>query len=174
MGRLDEGHKRPHRVIDTWQHLEGKHPGWEVTFVGDGPERKNLENQVKCLGLKHVSFVGFQNPVPYYERASILMLTSDMEGFPLVLAECMSFGVVPIVYASYPAVYDIIKDGEDGLVIPKEDKFPVDTAIRKMSSLMDNASLWLKMALSAIRKSKRYSISTICGEWEQNFRSLIN
>lgn len=71
-----------------------------------------MEKQVRELKLRNVSFEGFQNPKEYYERASILLLTSEFEGFPLVLPECMSFGVIPAVYGSYSAVYDIVEDGK--------------------------------------------------------------
>lgn len=44
-----------------------------------------VKKQVADYDLEHVSFEGFQQPKPYYERASILLLTSEYEGFPLVL-----------------------------------------------------------------------------------------
>ena len=111
VGRLDFVQKRVYRVIDTWNYLEERFPDWRLTIVGDGEDRENLENHVKCLGLNRVSFEGFQNPLEYYRRASMLLLTSDFEGFGLVIVEGMAFGVVPFVYGSYPAVYDIIDDG---------------------------------------------------------------
>lgn len=118
VGRLDFVQKRVYRVIDTWNYLEERFPDWRLTIVGDGEDRENLENHVRCLGLKRVSFEGFQKPIDYYKRASILLLTSDFEGFPLVLAECMSFGVIPAVYNSYSAIGDIIESDKDGVVIP--------------------------------------------------------
>ena len=104
------------RILQTWALLEQRYPDWRLTIVGDGPDRVNLENQVFESQLENVSFEGFQNPRGYYERASILLLTSEFEGFPLVLPECMSFGVVPAVYGSYSAVYDIVEDGKNGLI----------------------------------------------------------
>ena len=119
VGRIDYTQKRVFRVIETWAQLEHLFPDWQLTIVGDGEEKKNIEHMVNDLELHHVHFEGFQSPRVYYERASILMLTSEFEGFPLVLAECMSFGVVPVVYGSYSAVYDIIDDDVNGLIIPK-------------------------------------------------------
>ena len=104
---MDCNQKRVLRILQTWALLEQRYPDWRLTIVGDGPDRVNLENQVFESQLENVSFEGFQNPRGYYERASILLLTSEFEGFPLVLPECMSFGVVPAVYGSYSAVYDI-------------------------------------------------------------------
>lgn len=118
-------HKCPYRIIETWKLLEAKYPDWRVTLLGDGPDRAGLEALAKQYGLLRLTFAGFQNPLPYYQRASILMLTSDIEGFPLVLAECMSYGVIPVVYASYPAVYDIVKDQENGIIIPYKPEFGI-------------------------------------------------
>lgn len=166
MGRIDYNQKRVYRVIDTWARLEAQFPDWRLTIVGDGVERKNLEKQVADYGSQHVSFEGFQQPRPYYERASILLLTSEYEGFPLVLAESMSFGVIPAVYNSYSAVGDIIDDGKDGIVIPyHQDGYQADEAARLLAGLMDDEGRRDAMALAAIEKSKEYSVESIYEQW---------
>ena len=162
-------------MIDTWAKLEAKFPDWKLTIVGDGVERENVEKQVKDYGLQRVSFEGFQQPKPYFERASILMLTSEYEGFPLVLAECMSFGVIPAVYNSYSAVGDIIADGKDGIVIPyHKDGYMADEAASLLSDIMEKDSKREAMAQAAIEKSKEYSVEKIYGEWENVFDSLLS
>lgn len=173
VGRLDFVQKRVYRVIDTWNYLEERFPDWRLTIVGDGDDRRNLENHVKALGLKRVKFEGFQNPVPYYKRASILLLTSDFEGFPLVLAECMSFGVIPAVYNSYSAVGDIIADGKDGIVIPfHKEGFKADEAAELLSDIMENDGKREQMAQAAIEKSKEYSVERIYQEWVKVFNRI--
>ena len=173
VGRLDFVQKRVYRVIDTWNYLEEQFPEWRLTIVGDGEDRENLEIHVKALGLRHVSFEGFKNPVDYYKRASILMLTSDFEGFPLVLAECMSFGVVPVVYNSYAAVADIISDGGDGIVIPFcKEGYNAEEAAMMVAGIMNDEDKINRMALAAIEKSKDYAISKIYSEWEKTFMLL--
>lgn len=173
MGRIDYNQKRVYRVIDTWAKLEAKFPDWKLTIVGDGVARKDLENQVKDYGLQRVSFEGFQQPKPYYERASILMLTSEYEGFPLVLAECMNFGVIPAVYNSYSAVGDIIADGKDGIVIPfHKDGFNADEAASLLEGIMEDEDKRYAMAQDAIEKSKEYSVERIYQEWEKVFDGL--
>ena len=173
VGRLDFVQKRVYRVIDTWNYLEDKFPDWRLTIVGDGEDRKNLEKHVKCLGLKRVSFEGFQKPIEYYKRASILLLTSDFEGFPLVLAECMSFGVIPAVYDSYSAVGDIIDDGKDGIVIPYQKKgFKADEAADMVAQIMSDGAKRESMALMAIEKSQMYSLENIYKEWLGIFQGL--
>lgn len=171
MGRIDYNQKRVYRVIDTWSVLEKQFPDWLLTVVGDGPERKKLEQQAKGLGLQHVSFEGFQSPKPYYERASILILTSEYEGFPLVLAEGMSFGVVPVVYGSYSAVYDIIKHKENGMIVqPQNGKFEVNEMAKQLAFVIENESKRNEMAQNAILTSKRdYSLENIYRSWKEVF-----
>ena len=174
MGRIDYNQKRVYRVVDTWAKLELMFPDWKLTIVGDGTARKDIEKQVKEYGLQRVSFEGFQQPKPYYERASILMLTSEYEGFPLVLAECMSFGVIPAVYNSYSAVCDIIDGSKDGIVLPYHEKgYDANEAAGMIANIMKDDGKREQMALAAIKKSKEYSVEKIYSEWERVFHSLL-
>lgn len=174
LGRIDYNQKRVYRVIDTWAKLESKFSDWKLTIVGDGVERENVEKHVVDYGLQRVFFEGFQQPKSYYERASILLLTSEYEGFPLVLAECMSFGVIPAVYNSYSAVGDIIADGKDGIVIPYHiDGYKADEAASMLSGIMEDDGKRDAMALAAIEKSKEYSVEKIYNEWMETFKSLL-
>lgn len=133
-----------------------------------------VKKQVADYDLEHVSFEGFQQPKPYYERASILLLTSEYEGFPLVLAECMSFGVISVVYDSYSAVRDIIDDGKDGVVILYEKNgYDADKAACMLAQIMQNDSLRDMMAHAAIEKIKVYSVERIYQEWMKTFDKLL-
>ncbi len=174
VGRLEHNQKRVNRVIETWEFIEEHNPNWKLTIVGDGPERSNLEQISNNIGLKRVSFVGFQNPNEYYKRAAVLMLTSEYEGFPLVIAECMSFGVVPIVYGSYSAVYDIIENGKNGAIVePKNGKFNVQTCVNVLLGLMNNNDGLRKMSAKAMQASKQYSIEHIYEQWSNTLNSII-
>lgn len=175
VGRLDFVQKRVYRVIDTWNLLENHYQDWKLTIVGDGPDRINLENHVKALNLKHVYFEGFQNPVPYYRRASILMLTSDFEGFPLVLAEAMSCGVVPVVYNSYAAVKDIIENNVDGMITEKDyGRFNAERMAENVKKVIHNCDSSHSMAIQAVKKSESYSVDSIYHLWMNFFHSMIS
>lgn len=173
VGRLDFVQKRVYRVIDTWNLLEERFPDWRLTIVGDGGDRENLERHTSAMNLKRVSFEGFKSPLEYYKRASVLMLTSDFEGFPLVLAECMSLGVIPAVYNSYAAVGDIIEDGKDGIIIPfHKDGYRADEAAGLLMDIMSDDNRRSNMALAAIEKSRNYSVDSIYKEWIKRMSTL--
>lgn len=109
VGRLEETQKRVSRVIEIWRRVADLLPDWKLEIVGDGPDRQKYEMMAKEL--PRVAFEGFQDPAPYYARAKLLLLTSDFEGFALVLVEAMASRCVPIVLGSYPAAYDIVRGG---------------------------------------------------------------
>jgi len=85
----------------------------------------------------------------------------------------MSFGVVPVVYGSYSAVYDIIEDGKDGLIIPKTNEgFNAAMMAERMATVMTDKRRLEQMALAAIEKSKDYSIDKIYQQWMGLFGNL--
>lgn len=174
VGRLDYMQKRVYRIIDTWKLLEGNYNDWQLTIVGVGEETDSLKKQVHSYGLKHVSFEGFQPPKEYYKRASILMLTSDFEGFPLVLAEAMSFGVVPVVYDSFSSVRDIIVDGVNGVIVSNVNrKFDAIEMAKSITSLMNDSVKLKDMSIAAQKKSKDFSLETIYMQWLDVFNNIL-
>lgn len=170
VGRLDFVQKRVYRVIDTWNYLEERFPDWRLTIVGDGEDRVNLENHVNALGLKRVTFEGFQNPLEYYKRAKLLLLTSDFEGFGLVIVEGMSYGVIPFVYGSYPAIYDIVTSEKDGYILPMTEKgYDAESMANRMAEIMERPDTYRTMAEAAMEKSKRFSLDSIYQQWSSEF-----
>lgn len=174
VGRLEFYQKKVNRVIDTWAMLEERFPEWKLTIVGDGPDRINVEKLACKKNLKRISFEGFQNPLKFYKRASVLVLTSEYEGFPLVLAEAMSFGIIPVVYGSYSAVYDILKDGINGRIVkPLAKKFVTKNMAEAVASVLKDTDYREKMAYEAIKTSKEYSVEVIYKQWIKVMRELI-
>lgn len=170
VGRIDYNQKRTYRIVEVWKLLEKKFPDWKLIVVGDGEEKSRLEEQSLRLGLKHIVFEGFKNPLEYYKYASLLILTSEYEGFPLVIPEGMAWGVVPCVYDSYSAVHDIVKDDVNGIIIePQKGEFDAVNMAERMSQLMyDNVHLKF-MAKAAKQTSNQYSLDTISESWSKLF-----
>lgn len=110
-------------------------PDWHLDIVGDGPDAEMLKDSAQKLGLSRIAFHGFQNPEPYYSRASVFCMTSTFEGFGLVLVEAMQHGCVPVAFDSYPAVRDIISHGENGILVPP---FQEEIYSNALTSLINN------------------------------------
>ncbi|MBM6673392.1 glycosyltransferase [Marseilla massiliensis] len=174
VGRIDHQQKRTSRVIETWALLEDKYPDWTLRIIGDGEERENLERFCKDLNLRNVFFEGFKQPTEYYKRASALLLTSEYEGFGLVIVEGMSFGVVPVVLGSYSAVYDIIKNGENGIIVPydKSSGFHPEEMAKHITWLIEHETERDNIARNAYESSKTFSLDKIASSWQSVFNNL--
>ena len=164
VGRIEYNQKRTDRVVDIWKELEPHYPDWKLTIVGDGDDREDLQKRIHEYGLKRVEITGFVNPLKYYKRASILLLTSEYEGFGLVVAEAMSHGVVPVVYNSFESAKDLITDGYNGALIEKP--FSVSHFTKVVQELMENAE-WHVLSQNSRIASKRFSVNTIVKDWYQ-------
>jgi len=170
VGRIEYNQKRVFRVVDAWREVQDDYPGWSLTIVGDGPDRGLLKKRIEDKGIGRAVITGFTNPKPYYERASILLLTSEFEGFGLVIIEGMSYGVVPIVYGSYPSVYDIIESGNNGFVT--DVPYSLSETVKYMRELMDKPVLLEKMSRNARESLRRFSVDSIAKQWEDLFENL--
>jgi glycosyltransferase involved in cell wall biosynthesis len=164
VGRIEYNQKRTDRVVGIWKELETMYPDWKLTIVGDGDDREDLQKRIQEYGLKRVEITGFVNPIRYYQRASILLLTSEYEGFGLAVAEAMSQGVVPVVYNSFESAKDLITDGYNGVLV--ERPFSVSSFTRKAQELMENAE-WHVLSQNSKIASERFSVNTIVKDWYQ-------
>lgn len=167
VGRIEWRQKRVGRLIDIWKRIYKKFPDWELVIVGDGPIRQTLEQ--KALKMERVVFTGWQDPEPFYRDASILCLTSDFEGWAMVLTEAMTFGAVPVAFNSYAAITDIIDDGKNGLLVPP---FSHKEFARKLGSLMKDEELRREMSKNCVQYVRRFDIQNVADEWENAFDRL--
>jgi len=116
-----------------------------LLIVGDGDQRKQLEEKVNNFGIEHSTFfMGYQpNPYPFMRKSNICVLSSDNEGLPTVLIEAMACGT-PVVSTDCPSgPAEILEGGKYGRLVPVRDpqaladailetlKDPVDTELLK-------------------------------------------
>ena len=172
VGRLDEGQKRISYALKIWRLIEANPllNDWKLSIVGNGRDEDYCLWLAEKYYLKRVSFVGRQDPKPYYKRASILMLTSGYEGWPMVLMEAMPMGCCCISFDSFSAINDIIKDSYNGLIIPNHD---LKTYYERMSTLMLNENKRIEMGKHAIESSHQFSMDKIGAKWKKLYQELI-
>jgi len=168
VGRVDCVFKQVDVLLKIWSFLHERFPDWELKIVG-GDGEGEITSLSKNLGLKNVSFEGFQDPTPYYSNASIFCLTSSSESFGLVLIEAMRFGVVPFAFSSYDSVTDIIDSPKVGVLI---EPFDCKQYSDELSKLMLDRRRREEMAIMAQQKSCLYSIDVIGDKWLNLFKNL--
>ena len=120
--------KRVERAIDAFDLVLDQRSGLQLTIIGDGPERKNLERYAARPELAgHVSFTGSlpkEEIVQYLGRSAVLLSTSDIETFGITLVEALMCGS-PVVCTPSGGVADIAV--QKGAVMSK-DKTPESIA----------------------------------------------
>ena len=106
------------------------------TLIGDGPERCSLEALCDRLGIAgQVHFLGAQ---PHHQtlaevaQADVFVLASFAEGLPVALMEAMALGV-PCVSTTIAAIPELIRDGENGLLVPPANPLALQDALFRLA-----------------------------------------
>ena len=105
----------------------------DLLMVGDGPLRGTLEEQTYRLNInQRVRFLGVRNDVPDLLRAAdIFALTSVSEAASLTLLEAMA-AALPVVVTNVGGNPEIVRDGVDGLLVPRGDASACADALRRL------------------------------------------
>lgn len=148
VGRLDYSSKRVDRVLKVWKQLQGKLSDWNLVIVGSGRDEKRLKRIAESLKLYHITFAGFTDPIPYYLKAKLLLLTSNYEGTPMVITEAMATGTIPVVMNSFIDANFIIKNNINGIITPA---FDIDAMVDAISRLVSDEDKMQCMSLNAIK-----------------------
>ena len=172
VGRLDY-QKGFDRLIQAWgivqQHETFK--DWTLDIFGQGEWKKMLQNMIDKAELnKHTHINKPTNAIgKEYANSSLIVMTSNYEGFGMVLVEAMACGVPAIAFDCKCGPKDIIEDGINGLLVKDGD---ISGLARAMVNLMDNDSLRLRLASNARRITEIYSEENVMGQWVSLFEEL--
>lgn len=171
VGRMSYTDKRVDRLIEIWKNIYLDFPDWELLIVGDGQERENLEKLAQNLDRIH--FCGAtKTPHLYYNEASILCMSSQFEGIPLVLLEAQQAGVIPVAFNCSAGVESILSPSwENGVLVENFSLKNYENSLRK---LMNDENLRQEMQKNIINKSKEYDMEIIAEQWHQLFLKIIN
>lgn len=171
VSRLSEFQKRLSHIFQAWRELEeNSNIGeWQLHIVGSGDSENYYKHLTHRWKLSHVTFIPFSDPRPQYEKASIFLMSSYTEGWPLTLAEAMNYGCVPIVMDSVPVFHDIL-DEDSGILVEDGN---INAFARSIRYLMENNVERNRMSHHAEQRSHLFDRSHYAPYWEQLFGSMI-
>jgi glycosyltransferase involved in cell wall biosynthesis len=158
-------------LIPAFAQIAADHPRWRLRIHGKGQQKAELERLIAEHGLdKRVQLAGpAQDMGAAMAKASIFVLSSRFEGFPLILIEAMSKGLAVVSFDCPTGPAEIIDDHRNGILVPHKD---VDALARGMSELMGDEDKRRRYAAAAAETSREYSIEAIGPKWEALFESL--
>lgn len=163
VGRLDH-QKGFDLLLDIWRDFVQTHPEWTLAIAGDGELRQQLEDQAAALGITgSVNFVGrVSNINDYYRDSDMALMTSRYEGLPLVLLEAKSWSLPVVAYDCPTGPQEIINQGEDGFLVPMNDK---TTFLARMDQLASDDALFYAMSQNTKTTALKFDGKQIKQSW---------
>lgn len=120
-------------------------------IVGEGPDKERLISEARSLGVdKHVVFYGYQTGYHLgllYLECDVFVLTSDSEGWGMVIIEAASAGL-PIIMTDVGCAGELIINEESGLIIPTRD---IEALTVAMTRVISDSNLKNKLSVSATK-----------------------
>ena len=134
--------KRPLDLIEAVAKID--HEKVILLFVGEGPEREAMEVTARKHGVRTV-FTGFLNQGElsrYYNLADMFVVISSYDASPKALNEALNFSIPIICSDRVGTAGDLVKEGENGYVVPVGD---LDAIAKSVERLNSNRELARKM-----------------------------
>jgi glycosyltransferase involved in cell wall biosynthesis len=158
-------------LIRAFARLAGANPEWRLRICGGGPQREDLERLIDEHGLGDiVSLPGRVKRLgEEMARASMFVLSSRFEGFPLILVEAMSKGLPVVSFDCPTGPRDVIDDNRDGILVPRED---IDALAGAMRELIADRELRRRLGAEAARTAAGYTIEALGPRWDGLFDGL--
>ncbi|HDV6579046.1 TPA: glycosyltransferase family 4 protein [Campylobacter lari] len=161
------------RLIEIWKLVQKnvKYKEWALTIVGEGEFKDTIENKIKEYKLENsIILKSFTKDIEKeYLNASVYIMTSKWEGFPMVLVEVSSYGVPLISFDINTGPSDIIENGKNGYLI--EDGNLQEFA-NKLCLLMDDENLRKQMGQRAKENiSHNFSKEKVIQKWQELLNS---
>lgn len=122
-------------LLEAFASLRTRFPEYTLTIYGEGPHRKALEEHILRLGLKDVvDLPGSVKDVhDRIAEGELFVMSSDYEGMPNALIEAMCLGL-PVISTAVSGATDLIRQGENGLLVPCGDAAALAEAMEQLLS----------------------------------------
>lgn len=165
VGRLTKkkGHDRLLKVLSTLTEP------FTYTIIGDGIEKKNIENLADSLNLaSNIRYIPFTNKISeYLANSHVYLQGSFVEGFPNALIESLAVGTPAVVFDAPGGINEIIVSNENGYIASDEDSFS-----QKLNQLIKNINNFQPDKVSDFVRQKLNS-DKIVAQYEDFFLSCV-
>ncbi len=168
VGALDNGQKGQEFIITVARELERTHPDVQFMLVGGGEDESMLK--AAAAGLSNLTFAGFVDNVgDFLASFDIFVLPSNREGIGSILLDAME-QALPVVASSVGGVPDIVRHGENGLLIEPGNPGQLRDAILL---LRDDAALRRRYGEQGRAFARDYTAEAMWRKYLAIYQSLL-
>jgi glycosyltransferase involved in cell wall biosynthesis len=144
-------------LIEAFSRIATEHSDCRLVIVGDGECRDELSDAAAAAGLSdRVHFPGQRTDVgPVLEAFDIAAMSSDFEGLPLFVFECMA-QTTPLVATDVGGMRDAVEDGVTGLLVPPRNPAALAAALGR---LVEDEALRGRLAAAAAERLDDFTMA---------------
>jgi glycosyltransferase involved in cell wall biosynthesis len=144
--------------VDTVECVKKDVPNIKCIMVGDGERFNDIKERIHSKGLKdNIELVGRKNNVnEYIKKSKLLLMTSKSEGLPMVVVECMAYGV-PAVVPNVGDVKDLVTHGKNGIIVNKRD---AREFAKEIINILEDGEKYTEMSLESVESIKKMMENT--------------
>lgn len=138
--------KGPVYFIEAAREVAVKNDKARFIVIGEGSLRRSLEERVETLGLRErFRFSGWREDIPIViSLLDVLVLPSLNEAVGMVVIEAQAAGV-PVVATRVGGIPEIVKDNENGLLVPPADPLEIAKAVNSLLEDRQRRERFVKM-----------------------------
>jgi glycosyltransferase involved in cell wall biosynthesis len=157
-------------LLEAHARLLRKMPDVHLAIAGDGPTRADIQRRARELSLDgRVHFLGHRDDVDAILRSlDVAALSSDFEGSPLFVLECMANGT-PIVATAVGGIPQMVLDGETGVLVPPRDPEALAEAI---GHLLVDPERRAMLAAAATNRLSDFRIDAVARRFADLYETL--
>jgi glycosyltransferase involved in cell wall biosynthesis len=168
-------------LLDAFALVLKRVPAAQLVIAGDSvmrkdgtrdPLRQTLEGRARDLGIRtSVHFLGVRDDVDAILSASdVAALSSDFEGTPLFVFECMAHNA-PLVATAVGGIPDVVEDGVSGVLVPRRDPRALADAL---SELLADPGRRAAMSAAAAERLRNFTIGSLASRFADLYEDLVS
>lgn len=161
-------------LIQAVDVLRKRYPQVRIIIVGEGDEKKSLQDLVRSLNMENVvTFLGFvprEKAAEIYGQGDIYVSPSFNEGMANFMLECMALGM-PIVATDVGGTKELLRENENGFIIKVGDYGDI---VEKLKKFLLNRDLLEKMGTKSRQLAETMSWKNVAEKYAAMYEEICN
>ncbi|MCO7125019.1 glycosyltransferase [Sporolactobacillus shoreicorticis] len=167
VGRIENSQKRLDVLLKGLQNLKGE---WALDIIGDGPYVIPLKKMASEFKIdRNINWHGWkEQPWDTITDVSLLILSSDFEGFALILIEALARGV-PVISSNWSGADEIVDEDKNGWLFPCGDREKLHNILQ---DIIDGKKV-LPNAETCMDSVEKYRVKNVVDRIEATFHKVV-